>query len=910
MAIYKNKDIETNINERGVELGNINVNFYTEDNGTASIRIKMKKQDGSSVDFNKTDMIPRLDLYARDGSIFTKEPVDVILADQGLIQYKVSDYVIRHEGKMDCKLFLENGTESVHVANFYFVIKDSGITGAVGKEIKVEVLEDMVRNVMTDNAMGLLDDEYKEKINQDIVSYVANNPDKYKGEDGKTLSYSDLTSQQKEDLKSNITDQAITDFVIPDNSIINEKLADNSITPSKTNFFFKTKNLFDKTRVTANKKANGSNGTIENRDGWYVSAMIPVLSGQTYSKNKPAEIVCYNSKSQYVTSYGNSTDSIKMPKDVAYVRLNILIENYTGFQLEENTTSTSYEKFGIFSNDVRVGSSNFENKSITGDKLSDGSIEKSKTDFVQESNNLFNVENIQLDKLLGLDGSVNDNTYYVMSDYIEVVEGETYITNGKYFSYVIYDKNKNLITGRGQDIASVKIPSGGHYIRLSILNKWLPNFKFYNQKYNVVGSYSLDFKNKPTITEEFNKKYKFNKDSYKKGIKERDFEVVEIFKTAKDFAATTCRLVDSFDRTYKDNVKSFRMSTLGNATSEMRITPNTPIELTGIQEFDLFVYIEDVTQINYINLIANKNGGGSWSTSVKELKNGWNKLRFHTHVGDLNNWTQATLFRIIVYTKDTMQTNLIIGDFKAIRPNKGKIIMVNDHGYSNYKNIAHTKLKSLGVPTTFAINPGRLGTPIPGASSILSQQEIDELAVDPYAEFSYHAWDPTQKASKDMTGEELKEEMAKCTHYLKKNGLYPDYFWRAAFVQNLAPNHDALNVHMESYACYDESSQFDAFPFKSSYGINRKQIHNISNANIDAFFDILQKTHCLVVFYTHDISDGGGIHMTNAELDYFVNHVKSGLDNKWLEGTTYAQLRRRYKPDYGKKGELDFYENI
>ena len=46
MAIFKNKDIEANINERTVELGNINANFYTEDNGTTSIRIKMKKQDG------------------------------------------------------------------------------------------------------------------------------------------------------------------------------------------------------------------------------------------------------------------------------------------------------------------------------------------------------------------------------------------------------------------------------------------------------------------------------------------------------------------------------------------------------------------------------------------------------------------------------------------------------------------------------------------------------------------------------------------------------------------------------------------------------------------------------------------------------------------------------------------------
>ena len=184
MTVYKNKDIQANINERGVELGNINVNFYTEDNGTASIRIKMRNQQGVPINFNNTDMQPRLDLYAKDGSIFTNESVDIVLPEQGLIQYKVPDYVIRHEGKMDCKLFLENGTESVHVANFYFVIKDSGVTGSVGKEIHVDILEDMVRNVMTDNAMGLLDDEYKEKINQDVVGYISSNPELYKGPKG------------------------------------------------------------------------------------------------------------------------------------------------------------------------------------------------------------------------------------------------------------------------------------------------------------------------------------------------------------------------------------------------------------------------------------------------------------------------------------------------------------------------------------------------------------------------------------------------------------------------------------------------------------------------------------------------------------------------------------------------------
>src|SRR5699024_721254 len=99
-------------------------------------------------------------------------------------QNKLSDYVIRHEGEVDGKLFLENGTESVHVANLYFVSRDSGITGAVGKEREVDILKDRVRDEMVENGMGLLDGEYNDNINQDVVEYISSKPDKYKGAKG------------------------------------------------------------------------------------------------------------------------------------------------------------------------------------------------------------------------------------------------------------------------------------------------------------------------------------------------------------------------------------------------------------------------------------------------------------------------------------------------------------------------------------------------------------------------------------------------------------------------------------------------------------------------------------------------------------------------------------------------------
>lgn len=122
-------------------------------------------------------MNPRLDLYAQDGSIFTNEPIYEVLPEQGLIQYKVSDYVIRHEGKVDAKLFLENENSSVHVANFYFVITDSGVTGAIGKEIKIDILDDKVKKVILDN--------------QEL----------FKGETGEKLKFSDLSSNEKLEIK-------------------------------------------------------------------------------------------------------------------------------------------------------------------------------------------------------------------------------------------------------------------------------------------------------------------------------------------------------------------------------------------------------------------------------------------------------------------------------------------------------------------------------------------------------------------------------------------------------------------------------------------------------------------------------------------------------------------------------------
>lgn len=160
METYKTGTVNTIINENGVDLGNINVNLYTMDNMTSVIDIHIKKkniinenQEYISVNFNQTKFEPVLHVFAQDGSIFTNEPLEIVKAEEGFVRYIIPEYITKHVGQMQCKLFLENpeNNDSTHVANFYFTVNDSGITKSVGKEIRVELLDDIVEKVMKDN---------------------------------------------------------------------------------------------------------------------------------------------------------------------------------------------------------------------------------------------------------------------------------------------------------------------------------------------------------------------------------------------------------------------------------------------------------------------------------------------------------------------------------------------------------------------------------------------------------------------------------------------------------------------------------------------------------------------------------------------------------------------------------------
>ncbi|WNM50781.1 hypothetical protein Alsa2_CDS0167 [Staphylococcus phage Alsa_2] len=431
-----------------------------------------------------------------------------------------------------------------------------------------------------------------------------------------------------------------------------------------------TANLFDIRNTYENLYTNIQTGEVETKKGWFTTRYIKVNNGVDYARNKNAEIVAFDSDLNYYGSYGNGTKVIRFSKDISYIRLNIQSKNIENFQFEENSSSTDYTPYGIISHDLKIFNENITDNSITTSNILDNSITSDKVDFIEQSNNLFNSELLTMNTNLTDTNITQEDTNYVVSDYIRVDENETYQTNNKYFGYVVYDINKKYITGRGQYLDNVTIPKGGAYIRLAILNKWLPGFQFFNSKQTNVGSYYLGIKDNPTITEPLAKKLSYNRQTFVKDTEYNDYEVIDVLHNS-DILATTSRVLENYSRLYKSNTLSYDMDSLGRDTSEVRFTPKNKLDLMGTQELLLTVFIEDVTQIKNITVnIPKEGGGGSWERSETNLKNGWNRIRLFASEGNLDNWTQARMIRVILYTKDTLQAKITISDLKVIKPQK------------------------------------------------------------------------------------------------------------------------------------------------------------------------------------------------------------------------------------------------
>ena len=99
---------------------------------------------------------------------------------------------------------------------------DSGVEGAVEKEISVNLVDDAVRRILKENVIEILGNGF-EQLNTDVVNHLDNNPELFKGDKG-DIGPKSSKSNDPEDLSSDIINTLMDDVYY--NEIKYEKMID------------------------------------------------------------------------------------------------------------------------------------------------------------------------------------------------------------------------------------------------------------------------------------------------------------------------------------------------------------------------------------------------------------------------------------------------------------------------------------------------------------------------------------------------------------------------------------------------------------------------------------------------------------------------------------------------------------
>lgn len=373
MSIYKNKDIHTNINERGVNLGNVDVTLYSRDKLTAALRIFLNKEVKyqnetiiEPVNLTQTNMIPMIDLYAADGSIFKGEKLRIISAETGLVEYDFPRNIVDHVGEMNASIYLESEDESVEVARFYFYIDDDGLTKRIGREINPQLFEDLLEGYL--------------KNNSNVFNEIENR----------------LQAWQKVKLKENLFDKYLVNTTISDSSG-KEFTNDSTVTSEYI-------------KVDDNKKYTV--GVKRIVDDKYALAKLAYYDFD-YG---------YISSTNWLNLAAENNKVITLPKSTKYVRviINKTHKDLVFFNEGEEPYYTNTDSVSVFNTLI-------PDNSITEDKLIEALRNKLKT--ITKITNLFTVYNTKT-TLSNMNGTENANDTTVTSRNFIAIDDNHFYTIG------------------------------------------------------------------------------------------------------------------------------------------------------------------------------------------------------------------------------------------------------------------------------------------------------------------------------------------------------------------------------------------------------------------------------------------------------------------------------------------------
>ena len=171
------------------------------------------------------------------------------------------------------------------------------------------------------------------------------------GEQGKPLTYESLTQTQKDELISNIINQGMTDYVIPDNSI----------TPEKTSFVVSGKNMFNKEKVLLGKVLRNTDETV-NSSSYDVSQYFHLNKGEQITITKLRNYTFTNDETKEVTADTTTkTNYTFTAPNNGRFRFTLFHVDLETTQVEKGSVATTFEPYYLkLSEDISLSKLNVD----------------------------------------------------------------------------------------------------------------------------------------------------------------------------------------------------------------------------------------------------------------------------------------------------------------------------------------------------------------------------------------------------------------------------------------------------------------------------------------------------------------------------------------------------------------------
>ncbi|MFD0768878.1 BppU family phage baseplate upper protein [Bacillus sp. CGMCC 1.60114] len=278
-----------------------------------------------------------------------------------------------------------------------------------------------------------------------------------------------------------------------------------SVTPDRTSFIIKGKNLFNKDTATSGYYVSDTNGTLTAYSGYWASDYIPVSANTQYIRSFDHRLAFYDANKTFISGLDSTkTGAFTTPANCSYLRTSISNASLNTFQLEQGATITSYVPYSLKMSGIAPDTTKIPDASIVGSVLKDNSITIEKVDFITTGKNLFNKKKVKAGYyVLDTNGTLGTYAGYSASDYIPVSPNTQYIRSFDH-RLAFYDANKTFISGLDSTkTGAFTTPANCSYLRTSMPDTLLDSFQL--EKGNALTAFE-PFSNKlvDSISDETN----------------------------------------------------------------------------------------------------------------------------------------------------------------------------------------------------------------------------------------------------------------------------------------------------------------------------------------------------------------------------------------------------------------------